>query len=233
MKKITLFISMILLMPSFASICHPQINPTLPQYIVGYGSLINEQSKKRTDETAQDNFPVLLKGYKRTWGIYGDFPGVNATFLIVLEDPSSSFNGVIYKLINPNKIQEYDKRESIYCRQAVSSDQLKQYAGILPNQKQIWIYSSRQKVIHPPSTQYPIVQSYVDLFIRGCIEMEEKFKIRHYARNCIITTGHWSSHWVNDRIFPRRPSLFEPYASKIDLLLKESLPEQFKKISIE
>ena len=144
MKKITLFISMILLMPSFASICHPQINPTLPQYIVGYGSLINEQSKKRTDETAQDNFPVLLKGYKRTWGIYGDFPGVNATFLIVLEDPSSSFNGVIYKLINPNKIQEYDKRESIYCRQAVSSDKLKQYAGILPNQKQIWIYSSRQ-----------------------------------------------------------------------------------------
>ena len=224
---------MIGLVRSFASICHPPINPTLPQYIVGYGSLINEQSKKRTDETAQDNFPVLVKGYKRTWGVYGDFPGVNATFLIVLEDPSSSFNGVIYKLIHPNKIQEYDKRESIYCRQAINSDQLKQYAGTLPKQKQIWIYSSKQKEIQSPSTQYPIVQSYVDLFIRGCIEIEEKFHIKHYARNCIITTEHWSSHWVNDRIFPRRPSLFEPYAAEIDLLLKETLPEQFKQISIE
>ena len=31
--------------------CHPQANANLPQYIIGYGSLIETASKKATDET--------------------------------------------------------------------------------------------------------------------------------------------------------------------------------------
>lgn len=59
--------------------CHPQINPRLPQYIVGYGSLIDEQSKKTTDPKAYENIPVLIKGFKRSWCAHGDLPGLHGS----------------------------------------------------------------------------------------------------------------------------------------------------------
>ncbi|MFT4058390.1 MAG: hypothetical protein QM652_02465 [Legionella sp.] len=67
MKKFALIILLPLSLPSFAFDCHPEINPNLPQYIVGYGSLIDETSKRRTDPSAEDNVSILIKGYKRIW----------------------------------------------------------------------------------------------------------------------------------------------------------------------
>ena len=107
------------------------------------------------------------------------------------------------------------------------------YSSSLPDQKQIWIYISTETLHQYPADDYPIVQSYVDLFIRGCIQVQEKYKIKHFAIDCIQSTGQWSDHWVNDRIFPRRPSLYEPCASKIDALVKDMLPEKFKHIKFE
>jgi hypothetical protein len=79
MKKSALFIILLSLsLPSFALDCHPEINPNLPQYIVGYGSLIDDTSKKRTDPSAEESVPVLIKGYKRIWAGHGNLPGVNA-----------------------------------------------------------------------------------------------------------------------------------------------------------
>ena len=232
MKKLGLIL-LLFSQHSSVLVCHPKINPLLSQYIIGYGSLIDEQSKKRTDPTAEEGFPALIKGYKRSWAIYGNLPGFNPTFLSILEDKHSSFNGIIYKLSNPANIQEYDKRETIYCRKEVSDDQLNVYSIVLPKKKQIWIYSPVKTLNQPPTANYPIVQSYVDIFIRGCINIEDKFKIKHFAIDCIQSTDQWSNHWVNDRIFPRRPSFYEPYASRIDALLKENLPEQFDHIKIE
>ncbi|MDX2345474.1 MAG: gamma-glutamylcyclotransferase family protein [Legionella sp.] len=217
---------------AFAVNCHPQINPLLPQYIVGYGSLIDEQSKKRTDASAEDNIPALIKGYQRSWSAHGNLPGVNATYLSVFEDSSAMFNGVIYRLSNPKQIQQYDKREVIYCRKELSADRLKLSTTAVPDQKQVWIYISTQEP-QAPSADYPIVQSYLDVFIRGCIQIEEKFSLKHFAKDCINSTEQWSEYWINDRIFPRRPFLYEPYASRIDALLKEAVPEQFKTIKIE
>src|SRR5687768_16078311 len=66
MKKFNLISILLLLpLPSFAFDCHPEINPNLPQYIVGYGSLMDESSKKRTDPSTEESVPVLVKGYKR------------------------------------------------------------------------------------------------------------------------------------------------------------------------
>ena len=62
MKKLGLLFLLSLPHPSFAVVCHPKIDPLLPQYIIGYGSLIDEQSKKQTDPTAQESFPALIKG---------------------------------------------------------------------------------------------------------------------------------------------------------------------------
>ena len=47
-----------------------------------------------------------------------------------------------------------------------------------------------------------------------------------------FTTG-WSEHWVNDRIYPRRPFVHQPRAGEIDRLLSASLPELFGRIRLE
>jgi hypothetical protein len=75
--------------PSLGSTCHPQTNTQLPQYIVGYDSLIDEQSKRKTDLTAEESFPISVKGYQRRWGVHGNLPGLNATFLSIVENHSA------------------------------------------------------------------------------------------------------------------------------------------------
>ena len=233
MKKLGWIFLLLFSHLSFAVVCHPQINNHVNQYIIGYGSLMDEQSKKRTDPTAQNSLPVLIKGYARSWSVYGTLPGLNATFLSVSKDKHGSFNGVIYRLSNPENIQQYDAREKAYCRKELTSGEIHLYSGTLPDQKQTWIYISAQNQHQYPTNDYPIVQSYVDIFIRGCIQVEEKYKIKDFAKHCIQSTEQWPDHWVNDRIFPRRPSLYEPYASKIDALVKEIIPEKFKHITFE
>jgi hypothetical protein len=213
--------------------CHPPIDPELPQYIVGYGSLMDEASKQRTDPTAQKNLPVVVHGYKRSWSVHGDSPGLSMTFLSIVEDKHAFLNGAIYPLSHPSHMLKYDAREVMYCRKKLNIKQLGLYSAELPPKQEIWIYTSAQPHQQPPSREHPIVQSYVDIFLRGCIQMEDKFKIKHFAEDCVTTTEHWSEHWVNDRIFPRRPFVHEPYASKIDALLKKRQPKLFKKIKIE
>lgn len=233
MKKFALII---LLFPilSFAFDCYPEINSNLPQYIIGYGSLIDEISKKRTDPSAEESVPILIKGYKRIWAGHGNLPGVNATFLSVIKDRSSSFIGVSYKLGDPENIKNYDKRETIYCRKQINSDSfvfLSQSANFSP--KQVWLYTIASTENQFPTKDFPIVQSYVDIFIRGCIQIEDKFKITNFAKECVETSDGWPVYWINDRIFPRRPSFYEPFAAQIDALLKDTVSEQFKHISFE
>ncbi|WP_454780953.1 gamma-glutamylcyclotransferase family protein [Legionella sp. WA2022007384] len=235
MKKFELFLLLLFSLPSFAFDCHPKINPNLPQYIVGYGSLIDETSKKRTDPYAEESFPVLIKGYKRIWAGHGNLPGVNTTFLSAIKNKSSSFIGVSYQLDNPSKIRSYDKRESIYCREQINPDNLVflSQSSNSSTQKQVWIYTITSTENQLPSKNFPIVQSYVDIFLRGCIQIEEKFKITNFAKKCIETTEGWPVYWINDRIFPRRPSLYQPFAAQIDTLLKDTIPGKFKHISFE
>jgi len=65
-KQLNCILLLLLTSPAQAVTCHPKINNQLPQYIIGYRSLIDEQSKKRTAPTAQESFPALIKGYERS-----------------------------------------------------------------------------------------------------------------------------------------------------------------------
>lgn len=236
MKILISFFLMLLSQPSFPLDlnCHPKIDPHLPQYIIGYGSLIDDASKNRTDPLAGKSVPVLVKGCQRIWAGHGNLPGLNATFLSAVKNKMASLNGVVYSLDNPQAISNYDKREGIYCRRLVNPTNLVLLSKTtLPEHKQVWIYTLKSQTNQSPTQEFPIVQSYVDIFLRGCIQVEEKYKIKDFAHNCIITTEKWPIHWINDRIFPRRPSLYEPYAVQIDALLRITIPEKFKHVSFE
>lgn len=234
MDKLTFFILLFYSVSSFALDCHPKVDARLPQYIIGYGSLIDDASKNRTDPLAGKSIPVLVKGCQRIWAGHGDLPGLNATFLSAVKNNKASLNGVVYPLDNPQAIVSYDKREGIYCRRLINATNLVLLSqSTLPTHKQVWIYILKAEANQSPTQEFPIVQSYVDIFLRGCIQVEEKYKIKDFARNCIINTQNWPGYWINDRIFPRRPSLYEPFAVQIDALLKSTIPEKFKYISFE
>ena len=222
-----IFLFLILLSQlSFAINCHPNINFKLPQYIVGYGSLINEDSKRKTDPSAKENIPIMVKGYKRRWAIHGKSSKLHTqTFLSIIEDPRSSFNGVIYKLNKPTNIYKYDQREFVYCRKELKPNEISSYIPISHGKKQIWVYITNTKNNQKPTLAAPIRQSYVDIFVSGCIQMEEKFHIKNFAKDCVKNTDQWSKYWVNDRHLSQDRYLYKLYGHKIDSLLYLTLAQ--------
>jgi hypothetical protein len=52
-----------------------------------------------------------------------------------------------------------------------------------------------------PSPQFPMVQSYVDICVNGCLEVEGKYPCATgFTAEFIATTEAWSRYWVNDRL---------------------------------
>jgi hypothetical protein len=147
---------------------------------------------------------------------------------------ASHLNAVTYE-VDPAELVATDKRELSYCRAAVAiADMTSLESGLFSAPgAQTWIYVSRPENVGTPSWRYPIVQSYVDIFVSGCLEQEQRFGLAGFAKQCLSTTADWSEHWVNDRIYPRRPSIFQPRAGQIDDLLSKQLRQYFSRIRIE
>jgi hypothetical protein len=108
-------------------------------------------------------------------------------------------------------------------------------ASTLPAPSQIWIYVNKPDTLALPDAEHPIVQSYVDIFITGCMELQARVADPSidFVEECVRTTDGWSKHWVNDRPMPRRPYIHQPLAFEIDKQLKRLLPELFEAIRIE
>jgi hypothetical protein len=49
--------------------CRPEPNPEAVQYIVGYGSLMEQESRSRTTSNISEVKPVIVSGFQRIWGI--------------------------------------------------------------------------------------------------------------------------------------------------------------------
>ncbi|CAG9931378.1 gamma-glutamylcyclotransferase family protein [Candidatus Nitrotoga arctica] len=213
--------------------CNAAPDPAKMQYIIGYGSLMQDESRRRTTPNANISYPVKVNGYQRGWFTKGSGVGFSTTFLGVVQSKESALNAAIYT-IDVTEISTMDKREFSYCRLAVGSENfslLKQDIPLSPGQT--WIYVNKPDTIATANRRYPIVQSYVDIFLSGCLELEQRFELKDFARQCLVTTSNWSIQWMNDRIYPRRPFIYQPKAGQIDQLLNEHLPQYFQHIRIE
>jgi hypothetical protein len=214
--------------------CGVAPEPSRSQYIVGYGSLMEDESRKRTSPQAGSPHPVEIRGYRRGWFARSEAAGFSPTYLGALPDRNSHFNAVIYQ-VDPDELVATDRRERSYCRASVA------IADIAPLEKgaapaldgQAWIYVSKPGSVATPTSRYPIVQSYVDIFVSGCLEQEQRFGLAGFSQQCLSTTGDWSEHWVNDRVYPRRPFVMQPKAGQIDNLLSRELSTYFSHIRIE
>ena len=52
-------------------------------YIIGYGSLMDKDSRTRTNKSAFVVKPILIKGFERTWGLNGGMYKI--TFLTIIK----------------------------------------------------------------------------------------------------------------------------------------------------
>jgi hypothetical protein len=214
--------------------CHPSPDAGQPQYVIGYGSLMQDESRKRTSPLAGPAHPVEVAGFRRGWIAKGSAVGFSTTYLGIVADPKSSVNAVIYG-VDANELAATDRREAWYCRRHVRLAEIHtlEPAGFQVEPGQAWIYVNRPDMVAAPSARYPIVQSYVDVFLSGCLEQEQRFNLHDFAKQCVATTQGWSENWINDRIYPRRPFVFQPKAAAIDALLMQQLPSYFARIRIE
>jgi len=214
--------------------CRPRADATRAQYVVGYGSLMQDASRKRTSPLSGPARPVEITGYRRGWYLRSSGVGLGTSFLAVVPRPGSSLNAVIYA-VDLSELAATDRRESSYCRAKVALSNLRSFvADPVPSPEgEVWIYLLDARQAASPSESFPIAQSYVDIFIGGCLEQEERFGLPGFSAQCVRSTSGWSKHWVNDRIYPRRPFIFEPKARQIDELLAAEIPEQWSMIRIE
>ena len=210
-------------------------------FIFGYGSLIEDESRMRTTPSARYAWPVKVKGVRRGWWARGDTSGLTTTYLGALDDADACCNGVIYP-VTAQEIAATDQRESAgYKRCKIDPGQIVMLDGrSQPPEGEFWAYIN---LIPPdqlddnlPSPQFPMVQSYVDICINGCLEVEGKYPTAAgFTQDFIDLTDAWSRYWVNDRLYPRRPFIFQPSASKIDAALKSApkTAELFYEVELE
>ncbi len=114
MKKIFSLILLSSAVSAYADDCHPQIDENQQNYIVGYGSLINDKSRQRTNPDATNVYPIDVKNFERVWGLRasGSYRG---TFLLAVPKESAHLNAVYYPT-DYRGMQDADKREVGYCR---------------------------------------------------------------------------------------------------------------------
>lgn len=214
----------------------------MKNYIFGYGSLIEKESRLRTTPNALIALPVRVSNYKRGWFARTGVAGLTTTFLGCVKDEKSHTNGVIYE-VTQKELEATDEREQGYVRTAIDHEDVTDYSDQIDRDSKIWIYADvfknkdelKSKL---PTKDFPIVQSYVDICVNGCIEIESIFPLAkkdNFARDFIKSTQYWNEYWVNDRIYPRRPFIYRKNAYQIDELLKENLEDKnlFGKIYFE
>jgi len=205
------------------------------QFIFGYGSLVESQSRARTSPTALYAFPVNVAGIQRGW--FDQTPGVSlsTTYLGAVPDSNSNCNGVIFK-VSQQQLDAFDERESGYKRDRIDPKNITMLDGTeSAPEGDIWFYANTKKRYASP--EYPIVQSYVDICLNGCLQLEStypKAKEKKFAETFLRTCSNWSKYWVNDRLYPRRAFIYVPNANTIDQLIKTVLGEEmFSSIQIE
>ncbi|WP_432177866.1 gamma-glutamylcyclotransferase family protein [Streptomyces sp. NBC_00063] len=204
------------------------------QYIFGYGSLIQRESREETWPKAGKSFPVSVQGVTRGWYDRVDTVSWGPTYLGALPDRGSTCNGVIFR-VTQGELRAFAEREKGYKLNRIPPGDITMLDGrSAPPPGNFWYFASTSA--RYVSQEFPIVQSYVDVCVSGCLEIEEEFpasRAAKFAQNFFTATTDWKTPWINDRIYPWRPFVHVPRANEIDTLIRDQLGEKmFRSISL-
>uniref|UniRef100_A0A0G4GNQ5 Uncharacterized protein n=1 Tax=Chromera velia CCMP2878 TaxID=1169474 RepID=A0A0G4GNQ5_9ALVE len=239
----------------------------IKNFLIGFGSIINTQSRKSSDPDAIQAAACRIKaewGYVREWNFQSPTAQICALGLRKTRpgERGATINGVIFPA--SDDLTEFDKREAGYARIEVPRHCVEVLSWhVLPNDARVFVYvpyapSVVEKYgtdpttglakcsgatapegldwdtegpgmgLKPPSVQFPILQTYVDVVLKGCLEWGEAFAVEF-----IETTFLWSPFWLNERPLSRRPWLHEKQYVAIDRMLREAVPEHFAHRALE
>ena len=209
--------------------------PARARYIFGYGSLIDRQSRTATWPSAQIASPAVVRGIARGWFDQTDVPSWSPTYLGGVADDGAECNGVIFR-VTPAEFDSYTQRETGYKPTEIDPSQITTLDGSLAAPDgDIGYFANTRKDF--PSAARPIVQSYVDVCLDGCLEIEATYpraKRANFAERFVRTTSNWGPPWINDRIHPWRPFVYVPRGWAIDALIRKVLgQEMFAQITLK
>lgn len=189
--------------------------------------------------------PVRAKGIQRGWYARGrliseqQFNATAADMALQMLDlaptylgattGSGSCTGVIYR-VSPEELASTDARElgatgAGYIAGWLEHNDVQVLGGSdSPNLTcaRVRWYQMQEGDVQRPSPQFPVVQSYVDLFIGGALDLEQRYNLSGFTLETILSTDGWSDHWINDRVPAYRPFDTNAGASKITQALLEA-----------
>jgi cation transport regulator ChaC len=198
-------------------------------FVFGYGSLLERASRTRTNPDAIGAWPARVTEYQRGWfHQFANEPGSTCTFLGALAAQGKTINGVIYRV---GDFEKTKARETGYTATPLEASHITMLDGGGPwetsksSDAKVYIFLSNEDSVSKtkePTPKIPMVQSYVDICINGCLELEMLYRTATgFSQEFIRTTSGWNANWVNDRIYPRRPFVYVPNSSAIDKTLQE------------
>ena len=163
------------LQASEGTACHPAVAPKQANYVIGYGSLMSGASKERSWQHAGDSLPVRLRGFQRSWSARGRDIGFSTTYLGIEPKEGAEMVAALYRVYDAVDFATGDTREYIYCRAPVDPAHISMLDGsAVPSLGRIWIYVLKPESSHAPDAGFPIIQSYVDIFLSGCMELARR-----------------------------------------------------------
>ena len=210
-------------------------------YIFGFGSIMNttthvpwlqtspaDTSSKEKVASLPGAVVTLKKsfGYSRHWN-FRSSTGFTALGVskAETEQEASDINGVLFQ-VPQSMIPSFDRREVGYQKVAIPLECLELHAQQpencneqanfrLTSKDRLWIYVPLPSHCADVDENHPLLQSYVDTVLQGCLEWGSE----SMAEEFVQTTGGWSSFFLNDTPSSRRPWLFRKEYNTIDRLL--------------
>ena len=196
------------------------------QYLVGYGSLLSQDSRSRYSNIFCPNMPIVAHGWQREWLARG--LSVFQTGLGVSQVESASLNAVLLPIEHisdelRNREQDYQFVEVDPANIEVGQNSPLAQAQLTeiranPRTSKIWICANMHK--NQANIHYPIYQTYLDTCLVGCFEQG----ITNFAAKFIQSTHFWQHGWINDRHncrYPRAALVTEQQQAQIDQLLEQ------------
>ncbi|MFC4891778.1 gamma-glutamylcyclotransferase family protein [Pseudofrancisella aestuarii] len=197
--------------------CRPAVKSSRDNYVIGYGSLMNKDSRMITVPDAKFAAPILVSNFERVWASRGTKS--NATYLLAIPNDGYLMNAIYYPS-SAEDIQATDLREASYCRVKVPrKDILPLGIKSLPK-GDYWMYVKSFSDAEFPTKDFPILQSYADVFLTGCLQTQGEFNLTEFGKLCFTTTYNWDlANWMNDRSHPqyaRYSDTTRKYTNQID-----------------
>lgn len=211
-------------------------------FLFGYGSIINEASRQSTALNAGVSAEpavvasLLDPSLRRTWS-FRSHSGFTALGLERLASDEELRHqpvvGVLFP-IDKDVFSEFDAREvgyqrvSIECRlikvhDEYGSDETKrlaeQYTELLRDElTRVWVYLPDEGRAKPPDRDHPVLQSYLDVCLRGCLEWGGE----SLACEFVESIGGWTEFFLYDTPLSRRP-----WIHRKDHLILDGILEKF------